>query len=102
MATEQNPERLRPIGVHTGVPETDLDALARFAAFRQELQKLGWTEGRNMRLDYRWGSGGNQVLRRKYAAELVALAPDVIVVGGAASTEALQQASRTIPIVFLG
>src|SRR5262249_42149903 len=90
------------IGGHTGVPQTDSDALPRAAAFRQELHRLGWTEGRNMRFDYRWGSGGNSVLRRRYAAELVALAPDVILVGGSASTEALQQASQTVPIVFVG
>ncbi len=93
---------MRRIGVLTGVPQTDSDALARDAAFRQELQRLGWTEGRNMRFDYRWGSGGNRVLRRRYAAELVALAPDVILVAGSASTEALQQASQTVPLVFVG
>jgi putative ABC transport system substrate-binding protein len=101
-ARAQQAERVRRIGVLTGVPQTDSDALARDAAFRRELQRLGWTEGSNMRFDYRWGSGGNRVLRRRYAAELVALAPDVILVGGSASTEALQQASQTVPIVFVG
>jgi len=54
-ARAQQGERMRRIGVLTGVPQTDSDALARDAAFRQELQRLGWTEGRNMRFDYRWG-----------------------------------------------
>jgi putative ABC transport system substrate-binding protein len=70
------------------------------AAFRQALQQLGWTEGRNLRIDIRWGE--NDVDRdRKYAAELIALAPDVILAAGTLSVTALQRASRTLPIVFV-
>jgi putative tryptophan/tyrosine transport system substrate-binding protein len=70
------------------------------AAFRQALQQLGWTEGRNIRIDIRWGE--NDVdLDRKYAADLVALAPDVILAAGTLSVTALQRVSRTLPIVFV-
>jgi putative ABC transport system substrate-binding protein len=100
-AHAQQGERVRRIGVLTGVPETDLDGIAHNAAFRQELQKLGWTEGRNVRLDYRWGSGGNRDLRRRYVAELVALTPDVILANGSAGIEVLQQATKIVPIVFV-
>ena len=67
-------------------------------AFRQALQELGWTDGRNIRIDYRWGAGDAD--KRKYAAELVALAPDVIVAPGASTVGPLLQATRTVPIVF--
>src|SRR5215204_6160598 len=68
------------------------------AAFLQGLQQLGWSDGRNVRIDYRW-SAGDPNLGRKYAAELVALAPDVMLAGGGA-TVSLLQATRTVPIVF--
>jgi putative ABC transport system substrate-binding protein len=71
----------------------------RLAAFQQALQQLGWTDGRNVRIDYRWGAGGADNIR-KYAAELVALAPDVILTAGA-TVEQVLQASRTVPIVFV-
>ena len=102
-ARAQQAERMRRIGVLAGVAtEADSDAQARDAVFRQALQQLGWTEGRNVRYEYRSRSGGNVDLARRYAAELVALGPDVIVVGGATNMEALQRATRTIPIVFAG
>ena len=69
-------------------------------AFREELQKLGWTEGRNARIDYRWGTGNADTIR-KYAAELAALAPDVILAGGTAALAPLLQATRTVPLVFV-
>jgi putative ABC transport system substrate-binding protein len=69
------------------------------AAFRQVLAQLGWIEGRNVRIDYRWGGGDAEVIR-KHAVELVALAPDVILATGGPATERLLQATRTVPIVF--
>ena len=72
----------------------------RLAAFLQALQQLGWTDGDNVRVDYRWG-GGDADRIRKYAAELVALTPDVILAHGIPATEQLLQASRTVPIVFV-
>jgi len=72
----------------------------RSAAFVQGLQQLGWTDGRNIRIDYRWGAGDADNMR-KYAAELVALAPDVILASGTASVAPLLQATRTVPIVFV-
>jgi putative tryptophan/tyrosine transport system substrate-binding protein len=71
----------------------------RLAAFVQGLQELGWTVGRNLQIDYRWG-GGNVERYRTFAAELVALTPDVLVTAGAPAVEALQRATRTVPIVF--
>jgi putative ABC transport system substrate-binding protein len=101
-AGAQQPERVRRIGIFTGLAEADPDSQARVAAVRQALQQLGWTEGRNARYEQRSRSGGNVDLARRNAAELVALAPDVILVAGATNVEALQQATRTIPIVFAG
>jgi putative ABC transport system substrate-binding protein len=72
----------------------------RSAAFVRGLQQLGWTDGRNIRIDYRWGAGDADNMR-KYAAELVALAPDVILASGTASVAPLLQATRTVPIVFV-
>jgi putative ABC transport system substrate-binding protein len=103
-ARAQQPERMRRIALLTGVYEDDSDAQARVAVFRQAMQQLGWTEGRNVRYELRSRPGGNvaaEVLRRS-AVELVALAPDVIVVTGSRNLEALQPATRTIPIVFVG
>ena len=94
-------EPMRRIGVLGGLGEDDPESHARQAALRQGLQQLGWTEGRNIRLDYRSRSGGNVETVRRNAAELIALGPDVIVVTGGLNVEALQQATRTIPIVFV-
>jgi putative ABC transport system substrate-binding protein len=77
----------------------DPEAPLRDAAFRQGLQELGWVEGRNLRIDYRW-AGADVELHRKYAVELLALAPDVILASGLA-VEVLQQLTRTVPIVFV-
>ena len=96
----QQPERMRRIGVLTsGAIADDPDGRARSAAFLQGLQQLGWTDGRNIRIDYRWGAGDADNLR-KYAAELVALAPEVILATGSVSVGPLLQATRTVPIVF--
>src|SRR6516225_6820356 len=97
-ADAQEPRRMRRIGVLMNTAADDPEGRARLAAFLQELQQLGWTDGRNVRIDTRWGAGDAERFRR-YAAELVALAPDVILASGATVT-ALQQVTRTIPIVF--
>jgi putative ABC transport system substrate-binding protein len=95
----QQPERMRRIGVLMNtVPDTD--SQASLAAFLQVLQQLGWTDGRNVRIEIRW-AGGNAADTRKYAAELVALAPDVIFVTGTVAMGPFLQATRTVPIVFV-
>jgi putative ABC transport system substrate-binding protein len=99
-ARAQQPERMRRIGVLMPFAADDPEGQARIAALLQELQPLGWTVGRNVRIDYRW-SAGDAVNMRKYAAELVALAPDVILTSGAAGAAPLLQATRTVPIVFV-
>ena len=92
---------MRRIGVLTsGAAADDPDGQVRSAAFVRGLQQLGWTDGRNIRIDYRWGAGDADNMR-KYAAELVALAPDVILASGTASVAPLLQATRTVPIVFV-
>jgi putative ABC transport system substrate-binding protein len=98
-ARAQQPERMRRIGVLTGTAANDPEAQARHAAFVEGLAQLGWTEGRNVRIDARW-TAGNAADALKYAAELVALAPEVILVGGGASIGALLRATHSVPIVF--
>jgi putative tryptophan/tyrosine transport system substrate-binding protein len=78
----------------------DSTGQARVAAFRQALQQLGWTDGRNLQIDYRW-SGGNAADARKYSAELVALSPDVILINGAAVLASLLETTKSVPIVFV-
>jgi putative ABC transport system substrate-binding protein len=97
-AQAQQPDPMRRIGVLISSTD-DQQMQARLAAFLQALQQLGWTDGRNVRIEYRW-AGGNADNIRKYAAELAALAPDLILAGGGAGVPSLQQATRTIPIVF--
>ena len=92
---------MRRIGVLTaGTAPHDADMQVRNAAFLQTLQQLGWTVGRNVQIDYRWGMGSADSNRR-YAAELAALAPDVILATGTAAVGPLLQATRTVPIVFV-
>jgi len=98
-ARTQPGERMRRIGVLMFQAADDPEAHARNAAFLQGLQEAGWAVGRNMRIDSRWGAGDNDRTRR-YAAELVALAPDVILASGSATLGSLQQVTRTVPIVF--
>jgi putative ABC transport system substrate-binding protein len=95
----QQSDRLRRVGVLMGLAADDAEAQDRIAAFEQGLQQLGWTVGRNLQIDYRRGAGGADPTRR-YAAELVALAPDVILASGGTVVGALLQATRTVPIVF--
>jgi putative ABC transport system substrate-binding protein len=99
-ARAQQPDRMRRIGVLMAVAADDPDGQAQLAAFAQGLQELGWTVGRNVRIEYRWGANDLDRFRR-YAAELVALAPDVVVGTAGSVVGALQQASRTVPIVFV-
>jgi ABC-type uncharacterized transport system substrate-binding protein len=94
-ARAQQPERMRRIGVLMDLASDDPEAQTRGAAFLQGLQQLGWTDGRNLRIDTRWGAGDSERFR-KYAAELAALAPEVILCHGSAL-----QASRTVPVVFV-
>ena len=100
-AGAQQPQATRRIGILHAGAETDPDYQARTAAFKHALQQLGWSEDSNLRIDYRWGAG-NAERTRRYAAELVALAPDVILVNASPPVMALQQTTRTIPIVFVG
>src|SRR5262249_60936550 len=97
-ARAQQTERVRRIGVLTGLAD-DADTQAHMAAFLQGLAQLGWTEGRNLRIDTRW-TAGDADRGRKYAAELAAVAPDVILASGSSVLAPLLQATRTVPIVF--
>ena len=98
-AHAQQREQMRRIGVLMNLTADDAEGQGRLAAFMQGLQEAGWSVGRNVRVDLRWG-GGDPELYRSHAAELVALAPDVFLAAGAIVTRALQRATRTIPIVF--
>jgi putative ABC transport system substrate-binding protein len=98
-ARAQQGERMRRIGVLAGTSAEDAENKARDAAFEQTLQQLGWTPGRNVRIDYRF-SGGDTATSRKQAEELVALAPDVIVSTGSFSAGTLLRVTRTVPVVF--
>jgi putative ABC transport system substrate-binding protein len=99
-ARAQQPEKMRRIGVLMNTATDDPEGKARNAAFERRLQELGWTDGRNVRIDYRWGAGDVDRIRR-YAAELVSLSPDVILTVGSATAGPLLQATRTVPIVFV-
>jgi putative ABC transport system substrate-binding protein len=98
-ARAQQPERMRRIGMLSSSSETDSDWQTRVAALRQGLAELGWTEGRNIKIDYRWGAGDPD-RSRAYAAELVALNPDVIFAAPSSALAAVQRETRTIPVVF--
>src|SRR5262245_61759003 len=91
-ARAQQPERMRRIGLLLTAAADDPESLARVGAFLQGLQELGWTDGRNVRLEYRWGSGDAERIR-KSAAELVALTPDVILVSGTSGMAPLRRPS---------
>jgi putative ABC transport system substrate-binding protein len=96
LAARAQGKQIRRIGVLLGSTAPDRPDVA---GFLQALQQLGWSEGHNLRIDYRWGRG-NAADTRKYAQELVALAPDVLLVSGASSLTPILQATRTLPIVF--
>ena len=98
-ALAQQSEKMRRIGVLSSLAETDAEAQAWDAAFRKRLVELGWIDGRNIRIDYRWGAGSVDRLRL-FARELVQLNPDALVSISTPATAALQTETRTIPIVF--
>jgi putative tryptophan/tyrosine transport system substrate-binding protein len=98
-ARAQQPTHIRRIGVLSPFSENDSEAQANMSAFRQALEKLSWTDGRNLRIDYRWGSGDSERIRA-HAIELVGLKPDVLLVSTALVLQPLQQQTRSIPIVF--
>jgi putative tryptophan/tyrosine transport system substrate-binding protein len=99
-ARAQQGERMRRVGVLANLAAEDPQTQTRHAAFLQALQQPGWTVGRNVRIDYRWSAGKIEEIRR-HAAELAALAPDVIVAPGTSSMGPLLQATQTVPIVFV-
>jgi putative ABC transport system substrate-binding protein len=99
-ARGQQGERVRRVGVLQVLAENDPEAAARHAAFEQALGVIGWSHGRNVRIDYRY-AGGDANRVRKYATELLALEPDVILASGSITVAPLLQATRTVPIVFV-
>jgi putative ABC transport system substrate-binding protein len=99
-ARAQQPGRMRRVGVLVSTSQTDREGQERIAAFREELQKLGWAEGHNTRIDYRWGALDAQSGQR-LAKELVALQPDVILTSNTPTTVAMLQEARNIPIIFV-
>src|SRR5215831_12482786 len=100
-ARAQQPERMRRVGALMNTAADSADGQAHFAAFVHGLHQLGWTDGRNARLDVRWAAGDPERIRR-YATELVALGPDVILASGGTTLGPLRQVSRTVPTVFTG
>jgi putative ABC transport system substrate-binding protein len=99
VARAQQPERMRRIGVLLNITANDPESQTRLAAFAQGLQSLGWIVGQNVRVDYRWGDGSADALI-KYAAELLALAPDVILAQSTAAVASLLRLTHTVPIIF--
>ena len=100
-ARAQQAERMRRIGVLTPYPADEPEGHARLTAFAQALQQSGWAVGQNVQIDYRRGDGKPATMR-KYAAELIALAPDVVLASSSAALAPLLDATRTVPIVFAG
>src|SRR5262245_23760255 len=100
-ARAQQGERMRRIGMLMNLRESDQEGQARVSAFVQRLKELGLTEGRNLRLDIRWGATDIESYRR-HATDLIALAPDVLVGATSPIVAALQRTTRTVPIVFAG
>jgi len=95
----QQAERMRRVGVLMNTAADDAEGQARLTAFVQRLQEFGWTDSRNVRIDTRWGTDAGST--RRYAGELVALAPDVILASASAAMGALQQTTHTVPMVFV-
>ena len=98
---EAQAERIRRIAVLSPYPADDPEVMERIAAFRQGMQEHGWSEGRNLQIDYRW-AGVDLVRLRSYATEMAGEPPDVIVAIASPTVTALRQATNTIPIVFVG
>jgi putative ABC transport system substrate-binding protein len=99
-ARAQQPQRMRRVGMLIPQAADDPESQARIAAFAQGLQEAGWVTGRNVQIEHRWGAGDADLIR-KYASELVALGPDVIVTSGGSTVPPLLRATRTVPIVFV-
>ncbi|MGC1680349.1 MAG: ABC transporter substrate binding protein, partial [Pseudolabrys sp.] len=99
-AHAQQGERVRRIGVLIGLTESDTEGQARVAALKGGLEQAGWVNGKNARIEVFW-AGGDTDLARRYAAELVASSPDVIVVNAPVGMVALQKETKTLPIVFV-
>jgi putative tryptophan/tyrosine transport system substrate-binding protein len=99
-AAHAQQERMRLIGVLMGYAESDSEAQAQIAAFQDRLQKLGWIEGRNTRIDIRWANPTDAATMQRFAKEIVALQPEVILASSTPTTTALLQETRTIPVVF--
>ena len=99
-ARAQQREPIRRIGVLQNLAPDDTEGQLRLTAFGQGLQQLGWTVGRNLRIDYRWGVGDAERIH-KSVGDILALSPDVILVAGGRNMTVLQQANRTIPVVFV-
>src|SRR5262245_24143778 len=99
LAARAQPDRIRRVGLVMAFAESDPEGQTFAAAFREGLQKLGWTEGRNIRIDSRWAAGDAEAMQR-LAKELVALQPDVILSAITPTSAALLQQTRTIPIIF--
>jgi putative tryptophan/tyrosine transport system substrate-binding protein len=99
-ARAQQAERPRRIGVLTSSAESDQEGVSSLAAFREELRKLGWMEGRNCAIDIRWAAADVELMKR-FASELVTLQPDVILTSSTAAAAAMLQQTRTIPVVFV-
>jgi putative tryptophan/tyrosine transport system substrate-binding protein len=100
-ARAQRPDQIRRVGVLMGLAEDDPDSKPRLGAFRQGLEKLGWSEGRNIHLDVRFALPANEQQVQILVKELLALSPDVIVAQSTAPTAAFQRESRNVPIVFI-
>ena len=100
-ARAQQPDRMRRIGVLMGYAESDREEQAFVAAFREELRKLGWAEGRNIRIDTRWATAGDAEARQRFAKELVALQPDLVLSRNTPTTADLLKQTRAIPIIFV-
>src|SRR6516225_5790489 len=98
-ASARQGDRVRRIGVLMSLDKNDPAGKPRLSAFTQALAELGWVDGRNVRMDFRWGGADNNRIRM-LAQELVGLQPDIILAGGTPATAALQREARTIPIVF--
>ena len=99
-ARAQQGDQMRRVGVLMNLAEGDPEGEARIAAFRRALQQLGWTAGHNVRIDYRWATGDAGRFHR-YAEELLALAPDILLASATPSIQALREVTLTVPIVFV-
>src|ERR1700694_4190861 len=101
LAARAQQERVRRIGVLMAHAESDPEFQAYVGAFREGLQKLGWTEGRNIRIDFRWGALDDAESRQRSAKELIALQPDLILTQNTPPTASMLQQTRTIPVIFV-